>query len=62
MFIGILLNLVKGEPERSTRFEFGNFAHGVGIQGGPERSILHYLGCICIVRGLAIALCFRCCK
>ena len=25
-------------------FRFGNFAHGVGIQGGPERSILHYLG------------------
>ena len=28
--------------ERSTRFELENFAHGVRIQGVPERSILHY--------------------
>ena len=32
-------------PERSTRFGFGNFAHGAGIQSVPERSILHYLSC-----------------
>ena len=28
--------------ERSTRFGLENFAHGVRIQGVPERSILHY--------------------
>ena len=28
--------------ERSTRFGFGNFAHGVRIQSFPELSILHY--------------------
>ena len=27
---------------RSTRFGLGKFAHGAGIQSGPERSILHY--------------------
>ena len=28
--------------ERSTRFGFGNFAHGVRIRSFPELSILHY--------------------
>ena len=28
--------------EQSTRFGFGNFTHGVGIQSLPELSILHY--------------------
>ena len=30
--------------EWSTRFGLENFAHGVRIQGVPERSILHYFG------------------
>ena len=38
----ILLNLIQCGLERSTRFGLENFAHGVGIQGFPERSILQY--------------------
>ena len=38
----ILLNLIQCGLERSTRFGFENFAHGVRIQGFPERSISHY--------------------
>ena len=37
-----LLSLEKCVLERSTRFGLENFAHGVRIQGVPERSILHY--------------------
>ena len=38
----ILLNLIQCGLEHSTGFELENFAHGVRIQGFPERSILHY--------------------
>ena len=30
-------------------FGFENFAHGVGIQGGPERSILHYCAYLSLI-------------
>ena len=40
--ITILLNLIECVLERTTRFGIENFAHGVRIQGFPERSISHY--------------------
>ena len=40
--ITILLNLIQCVLEQSTRFGLENFAHGVRIQGFPERSISHY--------------------
>ena len=36
------MNLIQSGLERSTRFRLENFAHVIGIQSLPERSILHY--------------------